>query len=169
MVCAMRANDLDCGLLSDVFSFTMIQEYAARQLGLELGTYTHFIGSAHVCDRNTARVSRVLDEAASRTAPHTFPVPDMPPDTTAATVARVLEHEEALRTNTVRYTAEEIKATGLDPYWQQPLLLFEAYRQLQHDKPEQVSASVLDALEPGLRWLLVRKWLACSAAEGSTR
>jgi thymidylate synthase len=41
MVCSMRANDLDCGLLSDVFSFTMIQEYAAVQLGLELGTYTH--------------------------------------------------------------------------------------------------------------------------------
>jgi thymidylate synthase len=38
MVCSMRANDLDCGLLSDVFSFTMIQEYAAVQLGLELGT-----------------------------------------------------------------------------------------------------------------------------------
>ncbi|MFD9072278.1 thymidylate synthase, partial [Streptomyces lasiicapitis] len=31
MVCHMRANDLDCGLLSDVFSFTVIQEYAAVQ------------------------------------------------------------------------------------------------------------------------------------------
>ncbi|MFD9076826.1 hypothetical protein ACFVZ2_43680, partial [Streptomyces lasiicapitis] len=40
MVCHMGADDLDCGLLSDVFSFTVIQEYAAVQLGLELGTYT---------------------------------------------------------------------------------------------------------------------------------
>lgn len=169
MVCNMRANDLDCGLLSDVFSFTMIQEYAAIQLGLEVGTYTHLIGSAHVCDRNTERVKRVLIEAANRSAPHTFPFPAMPADTTAATVARVLEHEEALRTNTVQYTAEEITATGLEPYWQQPLLLFEAYRQLQHDRTERVDPGVLDALEPGLRWLLARKWPACSEAAGSAR
>lgn len=31
-VCYMRANDADQGLLSDVFSFTLLQEFAARQL-----------------------------------------------------------------------------------------------------------------------------------------
>ncbi|MGY1502932.1 thymidylate synthase [Streptomyces sp. QTS52] len=169
MVCHMRANDLDCGLLSDVFSFTMIQEYAAIQLGLELGTYTHFIGSAHVCDRNTERVRQVRNEAATRSAPRTFLFPAMPGNTTAATVARVLEHEKALRTNTVQYTAAEIRATGLEPYWQQPLLLFEVYRQLQHDKPERVDPGVLDALEPGLRWLVAQKWPACSDTTGSVR
>ncbi|MFH0246057.1 thymidylate synthase [Streptomyces sp. HK10] len=43
MVCYMRANDCYRGLLSDVFSFTMIQEFAAVRLGLRMGAYTHHI------------------------------------------------------------------------------------------------------------------------------
>jgi thymidylate synthase len=164
MVCNMRANDLDCGLLSDVFSFTMIQEYAAIQLGLRLGTYTHTIGSAHVNDHNADRVRRVLDEAAAGpTAAFTFP--SMPEDTTAATLKCLLIHEEALRTNELRYTAAHIQnLLDLHPYWQQVVMLFELYRQIQHDQVAAVDPALLHALDPGLRWLMVRKWPACAAA-----
>ncbi|MEU5930659.1 thymidylate synthase [Streptomyces antimycoticus] len=164
MVCYMRANDLDCGLLSDVFSFTMLQEFAAVQLGLELGTYAHFIGSAHICDRNADRVHQVLLEAVTRSAPIQFPFPAMPASTTEATVARVLEHEEVLRTNKAHYSTAHIEASGLDPYWQQVLLLFEVYRQIQHDHADMVDPDVLDALDPGLRWLVGHRWQACVAA-----
>jgi thymidylate synthase len=163
MVCSMRANDLDCGLLSDVFSFTMIQEYAAVRLGLELGTYTHYMGSAHVNDHDADRVGRVLAEAAAGEAP-AFPFPRMPATTTTATVSHVLEHEELLRTNRAAYSVEDISALGLAPYWEQALLLFEVHRQITHDKAERVDADVLAALEPGLRWLLARKWPAAAGA-----
>ncbi|MFD0416865.1 thymidylate synthase [Streptomyces sp. NPDC127108] len=166
MVCHMRANDLDCGLLSDVFSFTMIQEYAAVRLGLELGSYTHFIGSAHVNDRNAARVTKVLAEADARLGPQDFPFPAMPPRTTSATITQVLEHEELLRANKVQYEAADIAGLGIDPYWQQALLLFEVYRQVVHDKTKAVHQDVLDALNPGLRWLLGHRWPACTAAGG---
>jgi thymidylate synthase len=170
MVCNMRANDLDCGLLSDVFSFTMIQEYAAVQLGLELGTYTHFIGSAHVNDHNTDRVKRVLTEADTRPAPAHFPFPAMPQATTEATIAHVLEHEEALRTNQLRYNVEHIRGLGLHPYWQQVVMLFELYRQLTHDQTAAVDPDLLAALDPGPRWLMERKWPACTAApDGGAR
>jgi len=162
MVCNMRANDLDCGLLSDVFSFTMIQEYAAVQLGLELGTYTHFIGSAHVNDCNVDRVKRVLGEADELAEPRAFPFPAMPRTTSAATVARVLEHEAALRTNEIRYSARHILGLDLEAYWQQMLLLFELYRQIQHDRTDSVSAHVLSALIPGLRWLVGHRWPQCA-------
>ncbi|MFD9187196.1 thymidylate synthase [Streptomyces phaeochromogenes] len=164
MVCNMRANDLDCGLLSDVFSFTMIQEYAAVQLGLELGSYTHFIGSAHVNDHNTERVKKVLHEADTRPAPVHFAFPAMPHVTTEATIAHVLEHEEALRTNQLRYTVEHIRDLGLNPYWQQVVMLFELYRQLTHDQTAAVDPDLLAALDPGLRWLMERRWPACAAA-----
>ncbi|MEU7228906.1 thymidylate synthase [Streptomyces chrestomyceticus] len=164
LACNMRANDLDCGLLSDVFSFTMIQEYAAVQLGVELGHYIHTIGSAHVNDRNAARVQRVLSEADVR---HTcFPFPAMPAQTGPQTIERLLVHEELLRTNTVKYSAEAIAHLDVDAYWQQVLLLFEVYRQLQHDQTDTVSRDVLDALHPGLRWLLGHKWTACATTEG---
>ncbi|MCX4826056.1 thymidylate synthase [Streptomyces sp. NBC_01142] len=167
MVCNMRANDLDCGLLSDVFSFTMIQEYAAIQLRLGLGTYTHFMGSAHVNDRNADRVGRVLEEAATRPAPIEFAPLVMPGNTTAATVLRVLEHEEGLRTNKVRYGPADIADLGLEPYWQQILLLFEVYRQIQYDRADVVDAGVLKALDPGLRWLLEQRWASCAISGGA--
>jgi len=167
MVCSMRANDLDCGLLSDVFSFTMIQEYAAVQLGLELGTYSHFMGSAHVNDRDAERVGRVLHEAATRTDAPAFPFPSMPATTTAATIAHVLEHEELLRTGKAAYSADDIAALGLASYWQQALLLFEVHRQITQDRAGLVDAGVLTALDPGLRWLLAQKWPGCAAAVGT--
>ncbi|MFE6945995.1 thymidylate synthase [Streptomyces chartreusis] len=166
MVCNMRANDLDCGLLSDVFSFTMIQEYAAIQLGLELGTYTHFIGSAHVNDRNAERVKRVLEEADARPVAPAFSFPAMPESTEGATIAHVLQHEEALRTNQVRYNAEHIRSLGLDPYWEQVVMLFELYRQIKHCQTVAVDPSLMAALDPGLRWLMERKWAACATAGG---
>ncbi|MGH3925768.1 MAG: thymidylate synthase, partial [Pseudonocardiaceae bacterium] len=77
MVCYMRANDANRGLVADVFSFTLIQEFAAVLLGLELGTYTHHVGSMHIGDRDLARVARVLAEAATRESSpvsrHPFP------------------------------------------------------------------------------------------------
>ncbi|MFK4184376.1 thymidylate synthase [Streptomyces sparsogenes] len=166
MVCNMRANDLDCGLLSDVFSFTMIQEYAAIQMGLELGTYTHFIGSAHICDRNAERVVRVLREELTRRPrkPLHFPFPAMPESTTPSTIAQVLHHEQLLRTNQAQYSIADIASLELEPYWQQALVLFEVYRQLQHDQADQVDAEILGALWPGLRWLAGHRWPACAAA-----
>ncbi|MGW3951431.1 thymidylate synthase [Streptomyces sp. NPDC004752] len=164
MVCNMRANDLDCGLLSDVFSFTMIQEFIAIQLGLRLGTYTHTIGSAHVNDANADRVRRVLNEVATRTAPTTFPFPAMPESTSAETISDVLRHEQALRLNRLRYSAQHIQRLDLEPYWKQVVMLFELYRQMQHDKTAAVDPVLVAALDPGLRWLMKRKWPACIAA-----
>jgi thymidylate synthase len=47
-IASMRSNDIVWGLTYDVFNFTMIQEYVARQLGLELGDYHHNAGSLHL-------------------------------------------------------------------------------------------------------------------------
>lgn len=167
MVCHMRANDLYLGLLGDVFSFTMVQEYAALQLGLELGQYTHTIGSAHVNERDIERMRRVLNEADLRRTPPRFPFPSMSKDTKPTTIERLLEHEELLRTNTVKYSTDEIARMDVDAYWQQAVLLFEAYRQIKHDETDTVSRDVLEALHPGLRWLLGHKWAACASSEGT--
>lgn len=43
----MRSSDVVLGLTYDVFVFTMIQEFVARQLGVELGEYIHNAGSMH--------------------------------------------------------------------------------------------------------------------------
>lgn len=168
MVCYMRANDCDRGLLSDVFSFTMIQELAAVQLGLQVGTYTHHIGSAHIGDRDYDRVPRVLAEAVTRSQPVKYASPVMPAGTSLATVADVLRYEESLRINEARYTPDDIADLGFAPYWQQVLLLFEAYRQIRYHDADPVEENVQNALDPGLRWLMARRW-PTRMSDGSTQ
>jgi thymidylate synthase len=160
MVCYMRANDANRGLLADVFSFTMIQEFAAVLLGLELGTYTHHVGSMHIGDRDLPQVKRVLHEAATREAsPVTgFSFPALPKETTFRAVTTVLEHEELLRTNRAQYRPADVAALDLPDYWQQVVLLFEAHRQITHRPEEPVNPDVLQALAPGWRWLLAKRW-----------
>jgi thymidylate synthase len=48
MIATMRSNDIMRGLQSDVFFFTMLQEIAALELGLEVGTYTHTANLAQI-------------------------------------------------------------------------------------------------------------------------
>jgi len=50
MIVNMRSNDLIKGYPNDVTEFQWIQEIIAGWLGLELGTYSHIVGSLHVYD-----------------------------------------------------------------------------------------------------------------------
>ncbi|WP_405008324.1 thymidylate synthase [Kitasatospora purpeofusca] len=160
MVTYMRANDANRGLVCDVYSFTLIQEFAAALLGLRLGSYTHHVGSMHVGIRDLERAGRVLAETAAGpvAAAPLFPAPVMPADTSWRHIRTVLEHEELLRTNQVRYTRADVAALDLPRYWQRVLLLFEAHRQLVTCPADPVDQQVLEALEPGARWQFERRW-----------
>jgi thymidylate synthase len=57
----MRSNDLVLGLPYDVFLLTMLQEIAAAQLQLELGSYTHFVSSLHAYSGDIGLVERIAD------------------------------------------------------------------------------------------------------------
>jgi thymidylate synthase len=156
MTAHMRANDAVTGLLCDVFSFTFIQEHAARLLGLPVGTYTHHVGSMHVNHRDLPRARAIVREA-SQTAPPRFPAARMPDDH-LQDLAAVLEWEQALRLNQCAATPDDPHLARLHPYWRQIVILFEAYRQLTCRPGRPVDPAVLAALHPGHRWLLARRW-----------
>ena len=48
MVCSMRSNDVWLGMPYDVFVNTCIQRIFANTLQIEVGTYTHHVGSLHL-------------------------------------------------------------------------------------------------------------------------
>ncbi|SOB88941.1 thymidylate synthase [Streptomyces sp. 1331.2] len=169
MVTYMRANDANRGMVCDVYSFTLIQEFAAALLGLRLGSYTHHVGSMHVGLRDLERAGRVLDEtAASYATVPCFAPPVMPADSTWKHIRTVLEHEELLRANRVQYTPRDVAGLDLPRYWQRVLLLFEAHRQVVNCPEVPVDQRVLDALEPGARWQFERRWPARVAAGENT-
>jgi len=156
MTALMRANDAVTGLLCDVFSFTFIQEYAARLLGAKVGSYTHHAGSMHINVPDLAKARAIVHEATDR-APPRFPVAAMPADH-LDDLAVVLAWEQALRLNQCAATPGDPGLVGLHPYWQQVAMLFEVHRQLTRGPRGPVDAGTLAALHPGHLWLLARRW-----------
>ena len=157
MAAHMRANDAVTGLLCDVFSFTFIQEHAARLLGVPVGTYTHHAGSMHVNDRDLPTARAIVREARHTAPPPQFPAAAMP-DGHLQDLAAVLEWEQALRLNQRAATPDDPQLARLHPYWRQIVILFEAYRQLTCHPNRPVDPATLAALHPGHCWLLARRW-----------
>lgn len=52
MTLMMRSNDIVSAFPSDIYGFMRLQESIAKILGVDLGTYVHIIGSAHVIMEN---------------------------------------------------------------------------------------------------------------------
>lgn len=151
----MRGNDAVVGLLSDVFSFTLIQEFAARQLGVGLGSYGHHVGSMHINDVDIKRAAGIVADYGRRQP--RFPVRAMPA-TSWADLTILGRYEEALRRDEEQLDPGAADRLGLAPYWQQVVLLLEAYRQVIRKPGSPISAAVLEALDPGYQWLIAHRW-----------
>ncbi|MEV8637599.1 thymidylate synthase [Streptosporangium sp. NPDC051023] len=150
----MRGNDALLGLVCDVFSFTFIAEFAALQLGVPLGTYTHHVASMHLNIPDLPQAHAILTEPTAPPAAGEA----MPTGTTWRTVQEVLRWEEELRNNRRALSAADTVALPLKPYWQQVVLLLEVYRQITHQPDRPVTADVLAALTPLHRWLVTCRW-----------
>ncbi|MFC7273789.1 thymidylate synthase [Paractinoplanes rhizophilus] len=147
----MRGNDAMIGLYGDTFAFTFIQEFAARLLDVEVGTYAHHVGSMHINTLDLAKVERILAEPTRPDLGHAT----MPSTAGWDDLQTVLAWEEKLRRNQTIYTAD---AVDLDSYWSQVIALFEVHRQLTHHPDQPVSPEALALLRPGHRWLVEQRW-----------
>jgi len=108
LAATMRSNDVYRGFPADIFAFTFIQELVARSLGLEIGTYSHFVGSLHLYDPDEAKARDYLNEGFQTP----MSMPAMPVGDPWASVAWLLGVEQAIRCGLT-----EPVASGIDPYW----------------------------------------------------
>lgn len=108
VVATMRSNDAYRGFPHDVFAFTFIQELVARMLGLEVGTYSHFVGSLHLYEDDMARARDFLAEGWQTPAG----MPPMPPGDPGPQLAWLLRAEACIR---LGYTMPD--PDGVHPYW----------------------------------------------------
>lgn len=129
----MRSNDAFLGLPHDVFSFTMLQEYVARELGVGLGSYHHSVGSLHLYDRNFEEAKAYLDEGfqASKN------MPPMPRGSQAGAIQGILEFARSLRSGDVQAEIPEI----LDKYWRDLAVLLKIHALVKFARRESSSAS----------------------------
>ena len=58
----MRSNDAWLGFPYDIFCFTGLQMLMAGTLGLQLGTYTHFVGNMHLYAKNEDAAQEAISQ-----------------------------------------------------------------------------------------------------------
>lgn len=90
---SMRSNDAFKGLPHDIFAFTMLQELAARKLGLPMGEYGHFVTSLHLYLDDLERVELFQNEGWQEKVY----MAHMPEGDQTSNVLRLLKHERELR------------------------------------------------------------------------
>ncbi|RDU22243.1 thymidylate synthase [Anaerosacchariphilus polymeriproducens] len=128
----MRANDAYRGIVSDVFSFTFIQEMLATQMGLKVGRYYHNIATTHVYEPDNQHVERILVDSIHDTVSK-FCFPTMPHKNNWDDLKVVLEYEELLRNKKIELSIEKLNKIGIDNYWKQLLLLFSIYQGIYYN------------------------------------
>ncbi len=111
LIVYMRSNDVIKGLPHDIFSFTMLQEIAARTLEIELGTYKHCVGSLHLYDADQEKARCFLGEGWQSTK---STMPPMPPGDPSASIALLLKAELAIRTE---IDLDQEMLDKMKPYW----------------------------------------------------
>ena len=117
----MRSNDVYLGLPHDIFCFTMLQEIMARDLGLELGTYKHMVGSLHIYVDDKQKVQGFLSEGWQ---PTKTLMPPMPLSNPWPSIKCVLTAERAIRTG---LGEEALDLSLLDPYWADIVRLLQVF------------------------------------------
>ncbi|MFF3062390.1 thymidylate synthase [Streptomyces sp. NPDC057909] len=152
----MRANDAYRGMASDIFSFTFLQELMARKLGLELGRYTHMVGSLHLYEPDLGPARRLVAAPRGGNSPDDR-MPAMPSGDQRPHVERVMQIEEGLRTDAVRLGVSEIRTLGLPEYWRQIVAVFELYRRCKH-RTRADDDGLLDELHPLYRHLMANRF-----------
>lgn len=157
MVAYMRANDAYRGMVSDVFSFTFMQEMMARQFHVPVGSYTHVAGSLHLYRPDLAKAARLL-ERPEPSEPRGERMPALPVGDNREALARVLEIEEPLRLGRLRLDSPGIQALGLPPWWAHVVRVFELYRRARYADPG--DDGLADALPPVYRRLMLRRFPA---------
>jgi thymidylate synthase len=106
----MRSNDVILGLPHDIFAFTMLQELIARSVDVEVGTYTHVVGSFHLYEKDLAGAQSFLNEGWQSTTV----MPAMPLGDPWKAIDHLLAVEQDIRTGAADPLA--IDHSEL-PYW----------------------------------------------------
>lgn len=93
----MRSNDIWKGLITDIHFLAFLQEVLAAWLEVEIGTYTHIIGSAHIYENRLMAIQNLIETSGPVPV---IPTPDLflaKHDETFEQISDVLENEKTLR------------------------------------------------------------------------
>ena len=143
-VAYMRANDAYVGSVSDVFSFTFMQELMATELCVDVGSYTHFAGSYHLYLVDEDRADSVLATPDDRVSEARFPA--MPRGDNWPLLWEVQSIEHRIRTSGLAPSQFDIDGMGLGEYWSAVVTLFALFGRFKTKGT--IDAELVDSLPP---------------------
>jgi len=131
LIAFMRSSDMYLGLPHDVFTFTMIQELVASELGVSLGEFILMAGSFHLYKNDQPKAMEYLQE---QYMPE-HPMPEMPKGNHRKSIDVLLEVESNGRE--YQSIQERIsKLAELHSYWKDIGLLIVAFSEWKQFKSE---------------------------------
>jgi thymidylate synthase len=107
----MRSNDIIWGLPNDIFFFTMLQELLANELGVEVGIYTHIVGSLHLYERHFDLAALIL-----KSNTESFSTFEMPRMARISELENFVKSEEKIRKGELK-SIEELDQCEISAYW----------------------------------------------------
>ena len=120
MITYMRSNDAFLGLSHDIYAFTMMQEYYATALNVNMGTYKHVVGSLHLYDKHARLAEDYLREGYQ---PTEYIMPPMPTGNQWEEIKKLLKLEERIRLG----KSYNIESAQLNDYWKDIAYLLAFY------------------------------------------
>jgi thymidylate synthase len=129
---AMRSQDMILGLGNDVPAFTMFHELLALELGVQVGTYHHSVGSMHIYERDASRAEAIVENAEAACGLITR-MPRMP---CAPPIDSILQLERMMRSGGDLEAREQVHGIGtaikqarieVEPYWADIVALLGAF------------------------------------------
>ncbi|AJC80190.1 thymidylate synthase domain-containing protein [Rhizobium etli bv. phaseoli str. IE4803] len=144
----MRSNDAFLGLPHDVFSFTMFQEIAARQLGCEVGRYFHSVGSLHLYDdTKDLQPQKMAQSYIDEHYLDDVPMRAMPGGDPWPSIREFLKIEEALRLGRL----DTDIPSSMVPYWRDLAVMLKIYATFEPSEAAAVIKAHVEDLSPGFK------------------
>jgi thymidylate synthase len=129
MVTFMRSNDAFLGLPHDIFAFTMLQEYIASAVSVDVGSYIHSVGSLHLYKKDIDAANDYLKEGFhSREAA----MMAMPKEDPSVALRLLIAIENKIR-NGQEYNIEK---SELPSYWKDLAYLLRVFALFRDEKPD---------------------------------
>ncbi|UGQ26109.1 thymidylate synthase [Acinetobacter calcoaceticus] len=128
LTATMRSNDAAIGLVHDIFSFTLIQELLLAKLiryipNLQLGEYTHIVGSLHIYKKNIEGIRHYLDNEGWQNITGMF---QLTPELLDEDLPKVMDLEQSLRSGSMM--SIDVINDLKDPFWKELAVILFAYR-----------------------------------------
>lgn len=118
-IAVLRSSDLFLGFAYDFFLFSTLLEIAAGHLGVSIGTYTQFAGSAHIYQKDLLKVYKWMDAPIEHSV-------ETPPMETFRFLEGELEQVFALENN-LRHGDPVSDPKMSDPFWGWATAEFQVY------------------------------------------